>query len=330
MSLESFCMLTPLRFIRLSTSRGIPADSGTPQTSAMTWTEIRQADIQLDIYGKHAGDRALALETLFASVYGYERIKALDERLAPLYTSAALQTSMINDFSITANVVTSAGAALDANGLMLTDNQLIPAGHVQTFGSAQEVADLLGAQSKEYQAASLYFSGYDNATVLPASLRMTRLVLQDSPGWLLSGSLKGVSLAAIKGLTGTLKLTIDGNVVTSTSVDFSTANTLSDIATALQAAIGSTVTVAWLAQANRFIVRTATTGEGSTVSFAEPGTVATGLKLTQNTAATLSPGSNEQPPADTMNGVVNQDQDWIGFMSLADLTDEQKQSLCAW
>ncbi|HCB2886492.1 TPA: hypothetical protein SCR51_004869 [Citrobacter freundii] len=62
----------------------------------MGYTEVRQADIQIDIYGDNAGDRAIALETVFASSFGYEKIKELDERLAPLYSSAAIQAPMIN------------------------------------------------------------------------------------------------------------------------------------------------------------------------------------------------------------------------------------------
>ncbi|WP_162505656.1 hypothetical protein [Candidatus Arsenophonus triatominarum] len=42
---DIFCVLTPLRFIRLSAARGIAHDSGNPQTSTMNWTEVRQADI---------------------------------------------------------------------------------------------------------------------------------------------------------------------------------------------------------------------------------------------------------------------------------------------
>lgn len=91
-----FCILTPLRFTRLSTTRDIKQDTGTPSTSAMGYTEVRQADIQVDIYGDNAGDRAVALETLFASSYGYEKIKAIDDRLAPLYSTAAIQAPMIN------------------------------------------------------------------------------------------------------------------------------------------------------------------------------------------------------------------------------------------
>lgn len=93
---DPFCILTPLRFPRLSTTRDIKQDTGDPSTSAMGYTEVRQADIQVDIYGDGAGDRAIALETVFTSGYAYEKIKALDERLAPLYSSAAIQAPMIN------------------------------------------------------------------------------------------------------------------------------------------------------------------------------------------------------------------------------------------
>lgn len=91
-----FCIMTPLRFPRLSTTRDIKQDTGDPQTSAMGYTEVRQADIQVDIYGAGAGDRAIALETAFSSSYGYDTIKAIDSRLAPLYSSDAIQAPMVN------------------------------------------------------------------------------------------------------------------------------------------------------------------------------------------------------------------------------------------
>lgn len=62
----------------------------------MGYTEVRQADIQVDIYGDSAGDRAIALETTFSSSYAYDKIKSLDARLAPLYSSPAIQAPMIN------------------------------------------------------------------------------------------------------------------------------------------------------------------------------------------------------------------------------------------
>lgn len=91
-----FCILTPLRFTRLSTTRDVSQDTGDPSTSAMGYTEVRQADIQVDIYGQGAGDRAIALETTFSSSHAYDKIKAIEPRLAPLYSSTAIQAPMID------------------------------------------------------------------------------------------------------------------------------------------------------------------------------------------------------------------------------------------
>ncbi len=91
-----FCILTPLRFTRISTTRDLNQDTGSPATSAAGYTEVRQADIQIDIYGAAAGDRAIALETTFASSYAYDKIKAIDQRVAPLYSTAAIQAPMID------------------------------------------------------------------------------------------------------------------------------------------------------------------------------------------------------------------------------------------
>ncbi|MDK1185171.1 MULTISPECIES: phage neck terminator protein [Cronobacter] len=91
-----FCVLTPLRLSRLSTTREVPGDTGDASTSTMGYTEVRQVDIQVDIYGDNAGDRAVAVETTFASDYAWNKIKSLDARLAPLYSSPAIQAPMIN------------------------------------------------------------------------------------------------------------------------------------------------------------------------------------------------------------------------------------------
>lgn len=91
-----FCILTPLKPKRLSTTREVKQDTGDPLTSSMGYTEVRQFDIQVDIYGEGAADRATALETVFSSDYTYQKIKSIDSRLAPLYSSDAFNSAMIN------------------------------------------------------------------------------------------------------------------------------------------------------------------------------------------------------------------------------------------
>lgn len=236
------------------------------------------------------------------------------------------------DFAITPNVVSPAGSALDANGLMLTDNELIPVGKVQSFYQDSDVSTLLGSTSKEYLAAQRYFSGYENSTVIPGELLMYRIVPEAVAGYLLSGSLKGARLAALQSLApSTVALTVDGARVVSQTVDLSEATNYSGIASTLQAAIGAEhVSVEWLPVANRFIVRSATTGAESGVSFAADSTIATGLKLTSATAAMESPGSDAVTLTDTMDAIKSVNQNWIFFESLPLLNDEQQEELCAW
>jgi hypothetical protein len=236
------------------------------------------------------------------------------------------------DFAITPSTVAAAGAAVDANGLVLTDNELVPVGSVSYFYQDSDVSALMGSTSKEFLAAQRYFKGYDDSTVLPGTLLMARIVTTPVAGYLLSASLKGVPLATLKAIpAGTITLTVDGTTTTSTSINLSTATSFSDIASKLETGIGATkVDVVWNSIASRFIIRSATTGEDSSVSFASAGALATGLLLTAATAATVSPGSDAVSMTDMMNGVINTNQDWVAFASVVELTDNQKSELCAW
>lgn len=96
MPLGAFNIITPLRFRRLGSTTEIKGDTGSQSTSTMGYTEVREAEIQVDLYGNSAGDRAIQLETLFRSSYGYETIKGIDDRLAPLFSTEAIQAPMIN------------------------------------------------------------------------------------------------------------------------------------------------------------------------------------------------------------------------------------------
>lgn len=236
------------------------------------------------------------------------------------------------DFNITPNVVTPAGSAVDANGLMLTDNELVPVGSVVSYFSAADVSALMGSTSKEFLAAQQYFNGYENSSVIPGELLMYRVITADVAGYLLSGNLKGVALATLKAIpAGTITLTVDGVSTTSSSIDLSTATSFSDIASKLQTGIGaSKVAVEWLPIANRFIIRSATTGADSQVSYASPGALATGLLLTQATAATVSPGSDAVTMTDMMNNIINTNQNWVPFETLVDLNEQQNSELSAW
>lgn len=234
------------------------------------------------------------------------------------------------DFSITPNVVSPAGDALDANGLILSDSLLIPSGTVREFYQASEVSAILGSSSREYLAASLYFGGYDNSSVTPGTLLMSRIQTTAAAGYLMSGSLKGVPLTTLKALpSGTFSITVDGAAQTSSTVDLSAATSQSNIATLLTAALTG-VTVTWNATANVFIITSSTTGATSNVSFASTTALTSGLKLTSATGAQTSAGNDATSLTDTMNNIVDQNQNWIGLSSVVDFDDAERLELAAW
>lgn len=234
------------------------------------------------------------------------------------------------DFSITPNVVSPAGDALDANGLILTDSLLIPSGTVHEFYQASEVSALLGSTSKEYLASVIYFNGYDNSSVTPGTLLMSRIQTTAAAGYLMSGSQKGVPLATLKALpSGTFTITVDGAEQTSQTVDLSSATSQSNIATLLQAALTG-VTVTWNSTANVFIFTSATTGADSNVSYASATDLTNGLKLTAATGALISAGNAVTSLTDTMDNIIDQTQNWVGFSSVVEFDDAEKLELCAW
>lgn len=234
------------------------------------------------------------------------------------------------DFNITPNVVSPAGDALDANGLVLTDSTLIPSGSVRAFYEASEVAGLLGSDSREYLAAVVYFNGYDNSSVTPGTLLMTRTQGAAAAGYLMSGSQKGVPLSQLKAIPpGTLTLSVDGATQTSQAIDLSAATSQSDIAATLQAALTG-VNVTWNPTANVFIITSATTGADSAVTFAADNAMSRGLKLTAATGGQLSAGNATTSLTDTLNNVIDSNQNWIGLASIVDLDDAERLEIAAW
>lgn len=85
---DQFAILTPITFKRISTTRS---------NEKGEYNEVRQMDIQVDIYGEKASDRAVNLETLWSSSYAYDGITAINNKVAPLYSSDAMQSPFIDE-----------------------------------------------------------------------------------------------------------------------------------------------------------------------------------------------------------------------------------------
>lgn len=140
-------------------------------------------------------------------------------------------------------LLTPGGTDLEFNGLLLSESPLIPASQlVLPFPDPESVGDYFGLESPEYQAAVIYFQGYNNSFRKPRALYVASRVAQARAAWLRGGAWNG-TLAALKaaGLGG-LSLTVNGEEVAAQNVSFATATSLSDVAQILQSALNAGAT----------------------------------------------------------------------------------------
>lgn len=238
------------------------------------------------------------------------------------------------DVTVTPSVISAGGSALALNGLMLTNGTRVPIGSVLSFPASISVASYFGASSVEAQAAAIYFAGYDNSNVKPAALLIAQYPTVAVSSFLRGGSLAGLTLAQLVLLTGTLIVTNDGTLRTSSAINLTGATSFSNAATIIQAAfVTPGFTVTFDSVSNAFVFTDATTGPASTMSFAT-GTLAVGLALTSATGAVVSQGSAIATPTPFMNAVTNQTQNWATFFTTFDpdlgAGNAVKQAFAAW
>ena len=234
---------------------------------------------------------------------------------------------------INPRVIQASGTDLVLNGLFLTTSALIPTGGVMGFSTADDVASFFGSASEEYRVASVYFAGYKNSFKKPRQVFFGSRVNAAAAAWLRGAKYIG-TLAQLQAVTaGTLDLSINGTSIALTALDFSSATSLSGCATVLQTALAAklpSTTCSYSSQTGAFQITSPTTGEASTITYAEEGTLATLLGLTQAKGATLSQGSDALDVADNMRSIRGVTENWATFTFLYSATDDEILDLSAW
>jgi len=231
------------------------------------------------------------------------------------------------DVKIKPGVLSATGSALDLNGLLLTDNAYAPVGAVLSFTSASDVGSYFGLLSDEYTMASVYFQGFNNCTKAPGALLFSRFNREESDAWLRSGSFAGVDIVDLTGISGTLTLTINGEVNNS-QINLAGATSFAAAAASLQASIGSNVTVDFDTTLKKFIISIAG-GAESTVSYGS-GSAATALKMTSSDGAVLSQGADIPVVAEVFLKITNQSEGWAGFTTVFECNEAQHLAFAAW
>src|SRR5476649_2384091 len=221
-------------------------------------------------------------------------------------------------------VLAAAGAAVDLNGVLLTNTNYVPIGTAVSFTSPVGVSACFGPTSAEYNASLNYFTGFTNCTKTPGLLYFVQYPAANVAAYLRSGSLAGMTLSQLKLLSGTLIVTVDGTVTTSTTITLTSATSFSNAATIISTALGETVT--YDAVKSAFIISSGTTGASSTISYAT-GTLATGLLFTNATGAVLSQGAIAATPSAFMQQIT---QNWGGFSTMFEPNLADKTAFSAW
>lgn len=226
-------------------------------------------------------------------------------------------------------VISGGGSALDLSGLILTNDASIPIGSVMSFASALDVNNWFGALAAEAKLAAVYFKGFDNKTKTPGALLFAQYPSANVGAYLRGGSLKSMTLTQLQALSGTLTVTVDGTVKTSSAISLTAATSFSDAATIIAAAFTSGPTVTYDSLRYAFVVTSTTSGATSTIGFGS-GTISAGLKLTSAAGAVTSQGAVAGVPATNMNAIVNSTQNLAAFMTVFEPDAADKLAFAAW
>lgn len=157
-------------------------------------------------------------------------------------------------------------AALRNFGAMLiigSSDVIDVAERIRTYSSVTEVANDFGTTAPEYQAAVAFFA----QSPQPTSVQVGRWAKTATSG-LYKGKILSTSSQEMENFTsidaGAFDVTIDGTVVNVTGVDLSAQSNLNGVASQVTAALQEKGTCLWNGQ--QFVIKSATTGETSTVA----------------------------------------------------------------
>lgn len=227
-------------------------------------------------------------------------------------------------------VLTAGGAAVELNGLFLTNSTAVPLGTVPQYASAADVGEFFGLLSVEYSMASVYFAGFNNSTQKPGNLLFSQYPTAPVSAYARSGSWAGAALSDLTAIpAGVLTFTVDGVVKTSSSINLSAATSFSNAASLITAAFTGGPTVTYDAQRQAFVATSGTTGAGSTITFGS-GTISTALKFTAATGTVLSQGSVAYTPAAAMQAIVAVALNWASFTTLFEPLIADKLAFATW
>lgn len=240
-------------------------------------------------------------------------------------------------------VITGGSNNLEFNGLVLSRNETISSDTmVLEFTTARAVGEYFGLTSPEYEAAQVYFTGYVNKFTAPRAFFVARRIDDIASAWVRSAP-NTITLAQYQEITdGSINVTIDGQALTITDVDFSTATSLSEVGELLAEAIasnggddsGPVVNVIYSSLNRSFTLWSTTLGASSEVSYPTDGATGTGLAtlmgFTEARGSVHSSGSAPLSVAEQMAAILGKTENWVSFTTLYEAEADEILEWAAW
>jgi hypothetical protein len=140
-------------------------------------------------------------------------------------------------------VLSAGGNPLALNSVYITSDPSIPYGTVQAFASAPAVSNWFGPSAPETLLANVYFAGYIGCLALPGTLYFAQFNSAPIGAYLRGGSVADLTLAELQALSGSITVTINGQVNVSAAINLSAATSFTNAATLLQAGLQSATAI---------------------------------------------------------------------------------------
>lgn len=186
---------------------------------------------------------------------------------------------------------------------------------LREYATITEVANDFDTTSPEYKAAAIYFGQKPR----PSQLFVGRWAQVATKARLNGGVRSAVQqqMSVFTAITnGSFKITVDGTLVTVTGVDLSAQTNLNGVAAVLTTAL-STATVTWDAVYKRFVVKSNSTGTGSTLTYATAHTTGTDLAaplgLTDGVASAPVNGVAPETLLAATQAIADKSNAWYGL-----------------
>ena len=214
----------------------------------------------------------------------------------------------------------------------------VPVGTVIEMDNATDVGTYFGTTSPEYLRAVFYFGFISKLITAPKKISFARWA-DVAAASRIFGATKALAVSQFTGITtGSLKLTLGAYTADVTGINFSSATTLSNVATILQTSIRAVVaggadwtgaTVTYNATANRFELVGGSVGAGNVAVIAAATGVPVAGLLGWDATAVFSPGTAAVEPLDAFITAVEVSDNFGTFAFTSTLTQARVAAVAA-